>query len=61
MSGDDKLCFLVSWEDKVAGVDRHYHLYFYPKEKCVEMMDIKLKKIFLKKCQTNEVNIGKNS
>ena len=43
MKEDDKLCFLVCWEDRNAGLMRNFQLYYYPHEKSVEMFDLKTK------------------
>ena len=58
MKEEDKLCFLVGWEDKNAGLLRNFQLYFYPQEKSVEMFDLKTKKTFLKKTQNENLKQG---
>ena len=55
MKDEDKLCFLVCWEDKNAAILRNFHLYFYPQEKSVEMFDLKTKKTFLKKTENDNI------
>jgi len=54
---EDKLCFEVTWEDKLAGVMKRFNLNFYPKEDAVEMVDLKSRKIFLKKTKTSHVTL----
>eukprot|EP00092_Neocalanus_flemingeri_P000607 GFUD01000648.1.p1 GENE.GFUD01000648.1~~GFUD01000648.1.p1 ORF type:complete len:385 (+),score=98.14 GFUD01000648.1:37-1191(+) len=56
MSAQEKLCFLVCWEDKVSDVVRNFHLNFYPADNSVDMYDLKIKKMFLKKTITDQVN-----
>jgi len=46
---EDKLSFLVDWEDSVSGLTRKFTLNFYPVEKSVEMLESKNKKMFLRK------------
>ena len=58
MSSEEKLCFLVCWEDKNAGLLKNFHLYFYPSEKSVEMFDLRIKKVFLKKTETSQIKQG---
>ena len=59
LDGEDKLCFLVCWNDKQSGLQRDFHLYFYPASSSVEMFDIKTRKVFLKKTETDKVSRGK--
>jgi len=54
---DEKICFEVTWEDKLAGLMRRFNLNFYPKEESVEMVDLKFKKIFLKKTKTSHITL----
>ena len=56
--GEDKLCFLVCWNDKQSGLQRDFHLYFYPGSNSVEMFDIKTRKVFLKKTETDKISTG---
>ena len=56
--GEDKLCFLVCWNDKQSGLQRDFHLYFYPGSSSVEMFDIKTRKVFLKKTETDKISRG---
>ena len=58
LDGEDKLCFLVCWNDKQSGLQRDFHLYFYPASSSVEMFDIKTRKVFLKKTETDKVSRG---
>ena len=58
MKDEDKLCFLVCWEDEIAGVMKNFHLYYYPQEKSVEMFDLKTKKTFLKKTENENIKKG---
>ena len=56
---DEKISFEVTWEDKLAGLMRRFNLNFYPKEESVEMVDLKFKKIFLKKTKTSHITLSK--
>lgn len=58
MSSEEKLCFLVCWEDKNSGVMKNFHLYFYPTDGSVEMFDLRLKKTFLKKTENGTLKLG---
>ena len=58
MKDEDKLCFLVCWEDENAGVMKNFHLYYYSQEKSVEMFDLKTKKTFLKKTENENIKKG---
>ena len=60
---EDKLCFLVCWNDKQSGLQRDFHLYFYPgsSSPSVEMFDIKTRKVFLKKTETDKISRGQMS
>ena len=60
LDGEDKLCFLVCWNDKQSGLQRDFHLYFYPASSSVEMFDIKTRKVFLKKTETDKVSRGQS-
>ena len=60
---EDKLCFLVCWDDKTAGLVRNFHLNFYPSDNSIDMLDLKSKKLFLKKTvheqvQPNDLYVG---
>jgi len=52
---EEKLCFLVCWEDKTAGLVRNFHLNFYPSDNSIEMLDLKSKKLFLKKTVNEQI------
>ena len=58
MNNEEKLCFLVCWEDRNSGLVRDFHLYFYSQEKCFEMFDLKTKKTFLKKTKYENIKQG---
>ena len=58
MKDEDKLCFLVCWEDVNAGLMKNFHLYYYPHDKSVEMFDLKTKKTFLKKTENANIKKG---
>ena len=58
MSSEEKLCFLVCWEDKNSGFMKNFHLYFYLTDGSVEMFDLRLKKTFLKKTENGTLKLG---
>jgi len=48
-SNPTRYCFLTEFYDTMAGIVRPYQLYFFPEDNSIEIHDIKLKKVFLKK------------
>ena len=56
MSSQEKLCFLVCWKDKVSDSVRNFQLNFYPSDNSVDMYDMRMKKMFLKKTTTDQVS-----
>jgi nucleoside-diphosphate kinase len=51
MASDERYVFIVEWYDTAASLIRTYNLAFYPKDKTIEMVDLKTKKLFLKRCE----------
>eukprot|EP00164_Ancoracysta_twista_P003156 GFYU01004209.1.p1 GENE.GFYU01004209.1~~GFYU01004209.1.p1 ORF type:complete len:375 (+),score=109.27 GFYU01004209.1:164-1288(+) len=56
MSNDDRYAFITEWKDEQAGLIRKYMLLFYIKDQSVEMIDLKSRKLFLKRCPLPSVN-----
>lgn len=65
MASDERYSFIVEWYDTAASLVRTYNFTFFPKDKTIEMVhrnllhffennihqvDLKTKKIFLKRC-----------
>ena len=55
MTSQEKLCFLVRWKDKVSDSFRNFQLNFYPSDNSVDMFDMRMKKMFLKKTTTDQI------
>ena len=51
----EKLCFLVHWKDKVSDSFRNFQLNFYPSDNSVDMFEMRMKKMFLKKTTTDQI------
>lgn len=49
MSSKQRFCFVAEYFDQMASLARSYQLYFYPEDNSIEMHDVKMKKVFLKK------------
>jgi len=49
--------FIVEWYDTAASLIRTYNLAFYPKDKTIEMVDLKTKKLFLKRCDYPSITL----
>ena len=52
MAAEDRFCFFVEWFDGQADLIRRYQLTFYPRDGTVEMYDMKNRRPFLKRCET---------
>jgi len=46
---NNRYCFNLEFYDQMAAIVRPYQLFFYPEDNSIEMIDIKLKKMFLKR------------
>jgi nucleoside-diphosphate kinase len=57
MSSNTRYCFVTEFFDTMAGIVRQYQLYYYPEDGSIEMHDVKLKKVFLKKMVYPEVSL----
>jgi nucleoside-diphosphate kinase len=57
-TAEDRFVFLVEWYDAAASLVRNYHLTYYPKDKTIEMFDLKSKKLFLKRCEYPNVTLA---
>ncbi len=56
MPVEDPLLFNVEWFDQSAGMNRDFVLSFYDSDNSVEMYDIKLKRLFLRRCHVATVH-----
>lgn len=52
-----RYCFNCEYFDQLASLVRTYQLFFYPSDNSIEMFDIKLRKIFLKRVQNPSITI----
>ena len=57
MSLNSRFCFICEFYDSMAGIVRKYQLYYYPDDNTIEMHDMKIKKIFLKKVNYPEITM----
>lgn len=48
-NNDDRYVFVVEWYDSAASLVRTYNLTYYAKDRTIEMFDLKIRKMFLKK------------
>ena len=56
MGSQEKLCFLVCWNDKVSDSVRNFQLNLYTSDSSVDMYDMQRKRMFLKKTTTDQIN-----
>jgi nucleoside-diphosphate kinase len=57
MSSSNRFCFNTEFYDSMAGLVRQYQLYFYPEDKSIEMHDVKVKKVFLKRVVCPDITL----
>jgi nucleoside-diphosphate kinase len=62
-SNDDSLAFIAEWYDKLACIEKPFRIFFYPIDNSIEIIDIKSKKMHLKRIRhepisTNDLFIG---
>ena len=50
-SVDDSLAFIAEWFDKMAAVNKPFRIIFYPVDNSIEIIDLKSRKLFLKRIQ----------
>ena len=48
---DDSLAFIAEWFDKMAAVNKPFRIIFYPVDNSIEIIDLKSRKLFLKRIQ----------
>jgi len=53
----ERFAFNVEWYDAGAMLVRKYQLFYYPKEKLIEMFDLKNRRTFLKKCEYPSIQL----
>jgi len=54
---DERYAFVAEWYDVAASLIRTYLITYYPKDKTIEMVDLKTKKLFLKRCEYPSVTL----
>lgn len=52
---DERYAFLVEWYDPNAQLMREYMLFYFVEDRSIEMFDVKNRRMFLKRTQTNTV------
>lgn len=57
MSSNQRYCFLTEFFDSLAGIVRQYQLYYYPDDGSIEMHDLKIRKVFLKRIVNPEITL----
>merc|ERR1711959_620908 len=55
---NERFAFSVEWFDSNAGLVRKYQLFYYPKEKLIEMFDLKARRTFLKKTEYPSIKLA---
>lgn len=53
MAAEDRYCFFSEWFDAQADLIRRYQITFFPRDNTVEMYDMKNRRPFLKRSETN--------
>lgn len=56
MAEADRLAFSAEWYDAPAAITRKYVILFFPKDSTVELVDLKSKKVFLKRCKAEGIS-----
>ncbi len=56
-SQDERYAFVAEWYDPNASLIRRYQLLFYPADNTVEMIDIKNRRLFLKRSKCDHVRL----
>lgn len=55
---NERFAFEVEWYDHGAGLLRKYQFFYYPKEKLIEMFDMKNRRTFLKKTEYPSIQLA---
>lgn len=55
--GEQKYIFDTDWYDQQADLNRQYRVIYFPVTSSIEMYDIKMNRIFLKKQQIPAINL----
>uniref|UniRef100_A0A8C2X7H6 Nucleoside diphosphate kinase homolog 7 n=1 Tax=Cyclopterus lumpus TaxID=8103 RepID=A0A8C2X7H6_CYCLU len=53
---EDRYAFLAEWYDPTAALLRRYQLFFFPRDRSVEMFDVKNQRIFLRRTRYEDLN-----
>ena len=56
MPFEEPLVFLTNWFDPSSSLNRKFHLSFFESDKSVEMVDLKNKKMFLRRCPVSNID-----
>lgn len=55
----DRYCFIVEWYDELAALIRRYQFMYYPRDRSVEMFDMKQNRQFLKRTKSEAITPDK--
>ncbi|XP_025079362.1 nucleoside diphosphate kinase 7-like isoform X2 [Pomacea canaliculata] len=55
---DERYAFVVEWYEEIAGRTRQFQFFYYVNSKCIEMFDLKTRKVFLRtSVKDNEITL----
>lgn len=57
-NSDDSLAFIAEWFDKLAAIEKPFRLIFYPVDNTIEIIDLKTKKLHLKRIKHEAVTLN---
>lgn len=55
---DPRLAFTVDYDDPQAGITRKYQLLYFLSDKTIEMLDVKNRRVFLKRCPYASLDVN---
>ena len=55
---DERYVFETEWYDQQADIVRYYRLFFFPVDNSIEMYDIKMNRVFLKRIQMPNIGVA---
>ena len=54
---EDSFAFLAEWYDKLACIEKPFRIIFYPYDNSIEIIDLKSKKMHLKRIKHDSVRL----
>jgi len=54
---EDSMAFVAEWYDKLACIEKPFRIIFYPNDNSLEIIDLKSKKLFLKRIKHEAVSL----